>query len=389
MARKFLWVVAILTLLVLAGALLWRLFAPQMLEMAFVPGDSFEESVAPAAPDYAVKESWLARPDLPGNPALWTPAGYSAAPKPAAAVFFVSPTAFISRKAWNAPLDDLETNDRLDLFARKQASAFNGVAEVWIPRYPQATFGSFLQTGPDSVKALALAYSDVERAFDAFLAAQPADRPIFIAGHSQGSLHILHLLKSRAAALKGRLVAVYAVGWPVTLPDDLTALGLPGCTQAEQAGCVLSWQTWAADGDLPKALEGFAPIPDLSGKPIGARAMLCVNPLTGSNAEAGPDRNAGMLAGDELKPRAVGARCDARGLLLIAPTPTDAGPFVLPGGNFHAYDYGLFWANVRADIEARLSAYASAKPGVVAAPDDLEKALPEDSEVAASPAGAA
>jgi hypothetical protein len=82
-----------------------------------------------------------------------------------------------------------------------------------------------------------------------------------------------------------------------------------------------------------------------------------------------------MLQSDEaLVPRAVGARCDARGLLLISPTPGKIGPYVLPGGNFHVYDYGLFWANARADAEARLSAYGAARnpaPAVgAAAPAD-------------------
>ncbi|WP_374389096.1 DUF3089 domain-containing protein [Sandaracinobacter sp.] len=363
MARKFLWVIAILTGLVILAAIIWRLFAADLIRMAFVPGGSYAESAAPPAPDYAAKASWVARPDIADNPALWTPEGYSPAPKPAAAVFFVSPTAFLSRSRWNAPLDDLETNDRLDRFTRGQATVFNGVADVWVPRYRQATFGSFLKPGPDAAKALALAYSDVERAFDAFLAAQPADRPIFIAGHSQGALHILHLLKARKAALNGRLVAAYVVGWPVALPEDLPAIGLPACTQAEQAGCVASWQSYAADGDLAEALTGFTPIPDVSGKPLGARAMLCVNPLTGDGAAAGPDRNAGMLVDEALRPRAVGAACDARGLLLINPAPSDIGPFVLPGGNFHVYDFGLFWANIRAGIEARLSAHAARKLG--------------------------
>jgi hypothetical protein len=28
----------------------------------------------------------------------------------------------------------------------------------------------------------------------------------------------------------------------------------------------------------------------------------------------------------------------------------DMGPYVLPGNNYHVYDYPLFWANVRADV---------------------------------------
>jgi len=30
---------------------------------------------------------------------------------------------------------------------------------------------------------------------------------------------------------------------------------------------------------------------------------------------------------------------------------------VLPGHNYHVYDYALFWANIRADAEARLAGY--------------------------------
>lgn len=358
MARKFLWLIAILTGLVIVAAIVWRMFADPLIRFAFVPSGEYAQSAPPPAPDYQAKASWVARPDIPGNPALWAPEGYSAAPKPAAAVFFVSPTVWLSRSGWNAPLDDADTNDRLDRFTRMQASAFNGVAEVWVPRYRQATFGAFLKPGPDAAQALGLAYTDVERAFDAFLAAQPADRPIILAGHSQGSLHLLHLLKSRRAALGNRLVAVYAVGWAVAVPEDLAATGLPACTAPEQSGCLLSWQTYAADGELDKALAALAPVPDLGSKPIGTRPMLCVNPLTGGAGAAGPDRNAGMLADETLLPRKVGATCNPRGLLLISPTPKDAGPYVLPGGNFHVYDYSLFWANIRADVEARLSAHA-------------------------------
>jgi hypothetical protein len=370
MARKFLWVVAILTSLVLLAAIVWRLFADDLIRFAFVPNKSYAAADAATAPDYGQASSWVARPDIPGNPALWTPQGYTPAPKPAAATFFVSPTAWISRSAWNAPLDDPDTNDRLDRFTRMQASVFNGVSDLWVPRYRQATFGSFLKPGPDAAQALALAYGDVERAFDAFLAAQPADRPIILAGHSQGALHLLHLLKARRAQLGDRLVAVYAVGWAVALPSDPAAVGLPACTAAGEAGCLLSWQSYAADGELLSALAGLSQVPDLSGTAIGSRPMLCVNPLTGGAGAAGPERNAGMLVDTALVPRKVGARCDARGLLLIAPTPRDAGPFVLPGGNFHVYDYSLFWANVRADVEARLSALAQARLGPPVQPQD-------------------
>lgn len=360
MLRRFLWGVVILTVLLGGAALVWQFGSERIIRMTFTPGKHFGASQSVAAPDYAAAASWLARPDLAGNPALWTPEGYRTAPNPQAAVFFVSPTAWISRKAWNSPLDDAATNDRLALFAQMQASVFNGIADIWIPRYRQATLGAFLTPGADADQALALAYGDVERAFASFLAAQGSARPIILAGHSQGALHLLHLLQAHRAELGERLVAVYAVGWPVVEPGDSQAIGVPACTSRDDSGCLLGWMTYAADGDYATELQRIAPTPDLAGQPIGKRPLLCVNPLTGSPAAAARERNLGTLQGEELVPHLVGARCDASGVLLIAPTPTRKGRLVLPGGNYHIYDYSLFWANIRADAEVRLSAWDAA-----------------------------
>lgn len=370
MARKFIVIMAILTSIVIAGAIVWRLAGDRLMRVAFVPTADFAQSERGPVPNYALRESWVARPDIPGNPTLWVPEGFLAAPRPAAATFFVSPTAYLGRSRWNAPLDDPETNDRLNSFTKMQASVFNGVSDVWVPRYRQATFGSFLQPSADADRALALAYSDVERAFDAFLAAQPADRPIILAGHSQGARHILHLLKARGPALEGRLVAAYAVGWMVALPEDLAVVKLEACTNADQYGCLASWQSYAGEGDLEDAMKGFAAVRDLSGNLLGPRAMLCTNPLSGGAGDALADRNAGTLIEEALQPRRTGASCNPRGLLLIAPTPKDIGPYVLPNGNFHVYDYSLFWANIRSDVEARLSAFGAARfgPGPKAGP---------------------
>ncbi len=363
MARVFLWVVAILTILVIAVAILWRVASDELIETAFAPTGDFDAGAVPPPPDPADVGAWVAHPARAAadDPGRWTPAGVTAAERPAVAVFFVPPTAYLARSRWNAPLDDPETNERLDRFVKMQASVFNGVGDIWAPRYRQMTFGGFFRPPAEQAPALALAYGDVERAFDVFLAAQPADRPVILAGHSQGARHLLHLLRARRAALGERLVAAYAVGWPVALPEDLAATGLPACAAPGQTGCLLSWQSFAADGELARALEGFRAVPDIAGRPLGQRAMLCVNPLSGGPAAAGPDRNLGTLVENALQPRRTGARCAPPGLLLIEPNVRDIGSFVLPGGNYHAYDYSLFWANIRADAATRAAALARAR----------------------------
>src|SRR5690349_8534280 len=73
LARRFLWIVAGLTVLVMAGALLYRLFEPQLMKFALVPTSRFQSAPAVDPHAYDAAGMWIARPDIPGNPSLWTP----------------------------------------------------------------------------------------------------------------------------------------------------------------------------------------------------------------------------------------------------------------------------------------------------------------------------
>jgi hypothetical protein len=91
--------------------------------------------------------------------------------------------------------------------------------------------------------------------------------------------------------------------------------------------------------------------------------ILCVNPITGTrNGSAAPQANPGALIptadlrSATLTPQAVGARCDD-GLLILNGNVPPLGPYVLPGNNYHVYDYALFWGAIRRDAERRLAAW--------------------------------
>ena len=370
-ARRFLWVIAIVIMLVIVGAFAYRLFGPQLMRAALVPSVSFEESAKAPDPLYGNVGGWLAHPGLPNNPARWAPEGYQAPPKPGAYVFYITPTAYLSRDRWNAPLDDKTTNERLALFLRSQATVFNGIAEVWSPRYRQATFGAFLTSKADATRALDLAYGDVLRAYDTFIESVPADRPIIRSGHSQGSLHLLRLLQQRVAGqpVASRVVAAYVGGWPVSISADVPALGLPACRAAGEPGCLLSWQSFAEPAEPEQILEVYDTTPGYTGAPRKGTPMVCTNPLLGQRGDAPASANMGALVpnGDlsaaKLEAGTIPASCDARGFLLIGEPPEGFGKFVLPGNNYHVYDYPLFWANLRADAEARLSGWLAARGG--------------------------
>jgi hypothetical protein len=376
-AIRFLWVVGGLTLLAVLLAVLYRMFEPQLWRYTMVPKLSFAASPVEPRADYGKAEAraWVARPGLVPNPSLDAPAGFQAAPTPPVDVFFIAPTTYFQNQRWNAPLGDAASNGMLDQVARQMASPFNGIGAIYAPRYRQATFGAFFADGsPDSLKAFDLAYGDVLAAFDAFQAARGAgkgpQRPFILAAHSQGSLHALRLLKDRfgAPAVQTSLVAAYIIGWPVSVEADLTPVGLKPCETPQATGCVISWQSFGAQGTDTASINGFFQASTSAfGVPRKGTQMLCSNPITGwmGGKEGAREANLGALAFvakdkplGALLPRLTGASCNKDGFLLLSPNP--GAPFderKMPGENYHTYDFLLFWANTRANAEARVSAF--------------------------------
>lgn len=406
LARKFLYIIAAIIFILLGIGIAYQVAPGWFARTALVPSSEFVEQKAAAPNAYDDPKMWLARPGMADDPSNWRPMAESGtetakaadgklipsakaaatsgndgntAPKGDAAIFFVHPTSYYSKASWNAPLDDADANYRAKLFMQGMASAFGDAGEVWAPRYRQATLGAFLaEDRVTAGKAIDAAYRDVEQAFDAFLAGIPKNKPIILAGHSQGALHLTTLLKNRIAGtpLAKRIVAAYVIGWPISLDTDLAGLGLPACQTPEQKGCILSWATFAEPADTSMVTGAYDGTIGFDGRPRAGTRMLCTNPLTGiPDTAAGPDANIGTLKpsegfkAGELIARKVGAKCDDdRGFLLIGDAEAAknyAPSYVLPGNNYHVFDITLFWADVRADALRRLATYEG-KPSPVA-----------------------
>ena len=413
MARKFLYVIAGLVVLVLAALVLMRIYADELTEMAFVPDTKFvaQPPMPPSA--YNDPRMWISRPGAGENdPSRWLPPGVTPPETPLkVAVFFIHPTSFIARSAWNASLDDPVANNRARLFVKANATPFNASFDIWAPRYRQAAVGAFLTDDPQAEEALNLAYQDVLQAFDVFARTIPKTEPIVLAGHSQGAFLLRRLLRDRVAGtpLAKRIVAAYPIGWPVSLDHDLPLMGLPACKDADSTGCVASWITFADPDETHLLRKAYARRRGLDGQEVGNSAFLCTDPLTGASmppppepeptgtagsassgaiaaahAAEAPDAmatdsppiaaaaaaNLGSLVPDfksqpgqitgNLVPGVVPARCGSDDILHIGPPPQlDLGPYVLPGNNYHLYDVMLFWANLRADFERRVNIWQS------------------------------
>ena len=381
MARKFLYLIAICIVLVLAALIALRVWSQEIAAIALVPTAEFVEQKPLEANAYLDPALWYSRPGIGvSDPARWQPAytgDRGLLPTPADsevgdfAVFFIHPTSYLSRDNWNAPIGEEEAERVARIYVRGMASPFNAASEIWAPRYRQATMGAFLTDAPEGQQAIDAAYADVRDAFRVFLDTVDADTPVVLAGHSQGSLHLLRLLREevKGTPLAERLVAAYVIGWPISVERDIPALGFPACATPAQTGCVLSWSSFAEPADPSSLLQFYAESIGFDGQPRGDSQILCTNPITGTfGASAEASANLGTLVPDDtisngdLVPGAVPARCDARGLLLIG-DPPEMGSYVLPGNNYHVYDIPLFWANTKADVASRVDAFAASQAG--------------------------
>ncbi|WP_164852646.1 DUF3089 domain-containing protein [Novosphingobium umbonatum] len=345
----------------LAAALLMK--APVMAQEApRLPVAGDVQAKAPLAPDYADAANWsMAWQTLPEGA---TPA----AKHGKVAVFFLHPTTFRSPDgALNQDLRDAASNQWTDESSiARQASAFSGCCTVYAPRYRAASYNSFAVPEVQQA-AFALAYSDVERAFDAFLA-KIGDAPFIIAGHSQGAFHAATLLEKRidGTAQQKRLVAAYIIGINLSEGEfGRRFKSVKPCATPSQTGCVLQWNAYLADQVDGTAVQSYATAAYV--KKFGTeegRQMLCINPLTfdAGRPEGDASLAQGTVPGDPgkgapkaLVAHAVSARCE-KGLLLVKPEKA-LGLEPLRGGVMHYHDVGLFWANIRANVALRAKVF--------------------------------
>jgi hypothetical protein len=345
----------LLALLLAAGGLGCQSLA----HWATTPGGAFASEPPPPPPDYAEPSSWAALP--------WEPSRADAVPPHSDAVdaqaeagadaFFVHPTTYFWRGHWNAPVGGCLTEAITGATLAGQASAFNGAARIYAPRYRQMTLSGF---GYPEVReaGLDLAYEDVRRAFLHYVAEWSEERPLILAGHSQGSRLLLRLLDEffREGPLRRRLVAAYVAGarvWSGVYQRGEAAV--PICESAEQTGCLVTWRTFA---------EGADPSLDTNpGEPADGET-ICVNPLSWRHdpVAAPASDNLGsiglpmLLGPGEPRPGLTGARC-SDGVLWIDPISRWGFHTSHPDGNWHAYDYALFYTNVRENAKRRVEAF--------------------------------
>lgn len=329
----------------------------------------------PPAPDYAEVSAWAAWPGrLSGADALAP--GLTGLPLPDTAkadVFFIHPTTYLTGHADNARYDEPgAVSTRIDQgVLRFQASAFNACCHIYAPHYRQAVLAAFLMRDEARAeRAYQLAYSDVLRAFDYYLAHENHGRPFILASHSQGSLHALRLLQERIAGqpLQRQLVAAYIIGYYV--PQEVESRGVPVCRTAAQTGCFVDWNTVKPGHSDDSREKRHLVWLDGRYRAAAGRPGVCVNPLNwqpGGRADAQLNLGAlpGVRPGAALQAPVValtGASCDGGALQSDIPFAQRAGfsDVLTLFGSYHIFDYNLFYTNIRLNALQRLAAWRAA-----------------------------
>jgi hypothetical protein len=270
---------------------------PVLLLSSFLLLSACGSGGAPASPSVRVPagesteatNAWLCRPDLPvaDDPCrsadlsatelhadgTRTVVAHHAADKPLVDCFYVYPTVDLELVPGNHK--DLVDTRRMRATTLAQAARFTEACSLWVPLYHQVTIGTYLQSKETLERGLALAFTDIERAFAEYLTHAGRSRKVVLIGHSQGAEMVNRLLRrffDDDPAMRERLLLALSIGGDVDTVRGTTRGGttrnIPACSRPDETGCIVAYRSHAA-GERVDA-DRWAP-------PAG-RETVCVNP---------------------------------------------------------------------------------------------------------------
>ena len=304
-----------------------------------------EETTAPAeaaVTDYADEANW---------------AYYAIGEDRDADLFLVCPTVDMNDE-FNMSLDDVDTKASFLGALNMERGIYEDSTRMFAPYYRQAAMKVYSLDRAEWEPYMELAYRDISAAFAYYLEQENNGRPIVLAGFSQGADMCLRLLEEYFGdeALYDQLVAVYAIGWPLTEEMTKAYPQIVAAQSADDIGVVISF-----DCEAPEVTETFI-------NPANQKA-LSINPLSWTTDVAPADKSLNLGAcftkySGEIRSETealCGCYIDAaRGVVKVTDIdPADYAPIVpgLPEGGYHVYDYQFFFRNLQQNVKDRVKAY--------------------------------
>ena len=276
-------------------------------------------------------------------------------------LFIVCPTVDMGKSGnLNADISDEKYRRSFTGALNMELGIYNDCASVYAPYYRQATFPVYNMTEAEREKYLDAAYKDVRDAFLYYADSTPADRPLILAGFSQGSDMVLRLMKDLFGEEKyaSRLAAAYCIGWKLTEDDVKAYPQLKPASGESDTGVIITFNS-ESESITSSLLVGEN------------EKTYSINPLNWKTDSSKSDKseNPGACFTDysgqitsEIS-QLTGAYIDAkRGTLKV----TDVSPSEYPGslfedGIYHLYDYQFFYRSLQKNVKTRLDSYLNNK----------------------------
>ena len=295
--------------------------------------------------DYSVVTHWLSLP----------------APVKEIDVFYLYPTVWHKDNPSESNICAIDNVSMLDGSKNtfvQQATAFETVGNIYAPYYRQADGAYSLRlTDSERQKLEYIPIADVIAAFDYYIKHFNNGRPFILAAHSQGSIVMLALLKSLVEnqEVYSRMIAAYAIGWPVTKEFVAENPKLKFAAGSKDTGVIISFNTQS-----PNVAPGANPI-------VPGKTGLVINPITWTRDEtvATTAQGLGSWMPDNTErthyikvPQYADAKVDNTNGVLICSTADESQMYSSMGkGIYHGYDYLFYYFNIRQNAEDRANKY--------------------------------
>jgi hypothetical protein len=262
-------------------------------------------------------------------------------------VFYVYPTVFLDKNddRWNINMgDSLHKVKVLERAIKFQASAWAESGRMFAPFYRQAHLRSFRYLENGGREAILFAYEDVRNAFQYYLDNYNQGKPIILAGHSQGSLHIARLLKEffDEKPLQKQLVIAYIPGIGVKKNEFKT---IPLLTKENEVGGFVTWNTFKKKINMDRYEMWY------KGKAV-------INPVTWSiekQAERGQHKGF-LFSNNKLYKHSFSTHL-IDGAVWISRPHFPYWTIAWSLNDYHIGDVNLFWEDVKVNSKLRLSVF--------------------------------
>ncbi|MEI7981729.1 MAG: DUF3089 domain-containing protein [Bacteroidota bacterium] len=173
-------------------------------------------------------------------------------------IFYVYPTIDMDTAKGNTAMNNINTATAEFVYSQ-QVGIYAQFGRVFVPYYRQANIGVFVDTVVSHQLMLAnfmeKAYNDIDSAFSHYLKYYNNGHKIILMGHSQGSDHVMFLLRKKFdnnPVLQSQLVVALCAGEPNYASVNGSRTGgivqnIKACHPTDslpECGCMMNWRTW-------------------------------------------------------------------------------------------------------------------------------------------------